>query len=857
MSVRVNNFDSIEAFQLSINFDPYLLDFDSLGRLNSDIGLTEGFFGLQEKHLGIIRLTFFDPFVSHVLPDSSILFDICFTAYGLPDEICPVNIADFPLPLEVISKEQVIPSTRQDARVNIQGGSELTLLTSTCKTGIDDSTGSLSVTVYGGNPPYFAIWQHTFNSGFSGGFGLDTFGETMVVNDLIEGRYRISITDEDGTRIQDSLNLRKANDLVYTTELIHPTCDNTLDGAIIIDSLQGGIVPPQFKWDDGHLFSQRRFDLMVGDYFITITDPLGCRTLDTFVLEANSIQATTDIFDETCLDAGDGKFSISVDGGQPFDSLGYEIIYNGDTLFGFSVSDSMLMVGEYKVQISDSIGCIKFVDVSIGTGLSFGVQDLIVDQVSCFGDSSASIFLRPATLTGNEILPYTFAWTGTDSATVDSSSILLHHLGIGSYTITVENAAIAGCTWDTTFLINQPPFMSVSTSNIVPASCVPDGDGQATIDILGGTPDGEGDYLVIWDNGSDSITGTNLNSGLHTVTVIDLEGCRATHEVDLPTTTPPLLIGSSVRDFRCDSMAIGSILTIFSSQFGIESYLWSTGETTSSIDGLLPGDYSCIVEDKNGCIDTFYFDAPSPEGPEISDLIVQNIQCFGDSNGRLDVVYDVGVGDIDRVEWNGSNGGDSLLNLRSGGYKVVIYDVNGCVDSAATTLVNPELLDMTFNISDDTSLLHTGAIEAEVTGGWSPYSFAWSPGAFIDSNYIDSLGAGTYYLKLTDAEGCMLQDSAVVGFVSGISQLKLGEDFNLSPNPTSSFLTFDWHLPSETMIDQIVIFNTQGKRQLVRNVMRNTGAIELDVTALTTGPYWFTIWERKQLRGISMFQKYD
>ena len=845
LSVQVNNFDSIEAFQLSINFDPYLLDFDSISQMNQRIGLNSSFFGLQERNVGIVRVTYFDPFNSHTLADSAVLFDICFTAYGMPGELCPVNLADFPLPLEFISQEQIIPFSRDDARVLVEGGDALSMITSACKTGLIDSSGSFSVSIYGGNPPYFAIWQHTFNGGFSGGFGLDTFGQTFTVSNLIEGRYRISITDEDGNRIRDSLNIRPASDLFYATIIEHPICDNTFDGSIRIDSIRGGIVPPQFKWNDGQLFTTERDELAVGDYFVTITDPLGCRQSDTFELVANSIQTNIMELDETCLDAADGQFRIEINGGQPFDSLGYLIFYDSSIFYGTTFADSFLARDRYELTIADSIGCEKQVSIDIGSGLSFGLDSLFIKPVTCFGDSSAAIFIRPRTLTGQAILPYNFSWSGIDTARIDSTFILLENLPKGSYSITVTNEAVPGCAWDTTINIPQPPFLVVETVSLVPASCEPGDDGQARINIFGGRPDGDGNYLVLWDNGSDSIVGIDLSAGPHEVLVIDVGGCQVRHAVEIPTTDPPVLIGSSIRDIKCDSTPIGSILTIFSSPFGIESYAWSTGATTPSIDSIGPGIYTCIVRDRNGCVDTFDFIAAPPPGPQITELTIQNITCFGDTNGRLDVNYELGMSPLDRIEWNGVVGPDSLIELRSGGYEVIIYDTEGCSDTAGTTLVEPEPIQLQFIITDDTANMGTGSIQADVSGGWPPYEFAWSPGNLPDDSLLVDLQPGDYFLELMDANGCIRSDTAAVGFISTVFNGMPPIAFSFYPNPVSSTLHITgYHGTNATTFD---MYNSAGEL-IHQDVLEESGLeYQIDLPNLVSGSYLIVLREANRL----------
>lgn len=836
MPVYVDNFVNIDAFQLSFNFDPYLLDFDSVANLNTDIGLTEGFFGLQETHLGIVRITFFDALMSHTVPDSSTLFELCFTAYGTPDELCPVNISNFPLPIEFISNLQNATNfSTRSAELDILPSDTLTGLVNSCHNVFPDTTGSLSISAYGGTPPYFVLWQHTFNANFSGGFSLNDEGDVQEIENLIEGRYRISITDNDGTRFRDSINLVRANTLNYVSTIEHPICDNTFEGSIEIDSLQGGIVPSQFKWSDGELFSRNRSGLTTGEYYLTITQPLGCRIIDTFTLSANSIIPAIDVANESCLDTADGGFTLSLMGGNPIDTLGYEIYYNNDTTFGFSLADTGLAIGQYNVLVRDSLGCEKEIDFEVRSGVSFGVDSLSLSPVRCFGDSTASIYLRPKNLSGDEVLPYTFSWTGTDSAVVDSQSIYLPNLPRGSYSIRVTNDAAPGCFWDTSFVFGHPPFLNVLTSNVVPASCDPGMDGEATISIFGGTPDGDGKYLILWPNGQDSTTATMLSADTITVRVIDAEGCQATHDVIVPSTPPPTLIGSSIRDIRCDSMPRGSILTIFSSPFGLESYAWSTGDSTSNIEDIRPGAYTCTVTDRNGCSAVFDFEAKVPNGPEITDFMIDNIQCHGDSNGRLEVSYIEGDNIIAGVSWNGFPGRDSLTNLPPGGYTGIVFDAAGCTDTVATTLLDPTPISISHTIIDDVDGQGIGSITSTPTGGWSPYQYSWIPDSLPNDSIVSNLVMGAYVLTVEDAQGCQKVDTVLVDEVSATVNISSKSAWTLFPNPTSSELTISPpHHIIEGQLD-ISVYDAQGKKMLSKQV--NTFPATIDVNILPSGSY--------------------
>ncbi|MBK9730695.1 MAG: SprB repeat-containing protein [Chitinophagaceae bacterium] len=53
-----------------------------------------------------------------------------------------------------------------------------------------------------------------------------------------------------------------------------------------------------------------------------------------------------------------------------------------------------------------------------------------------------------------------------------------------------------------------------------------------------------------------------------------------------------------------------------------------------------------------------------------------------------------------------------------------------------------------------------------VSGGNAPYSYNWSTQPPQFSSIVSGLSVGTYYVTVTDSNGCMLLDSVVVGRVT-------------------------------------------------------------------------------------------
>lgn len=94
-------------------------------------------------------------------------------------------------------------------------------------------------------------------------------------------------------------------------------------------------------------------------------------------------------------------------------------------------------------------------------------------------------------------------------------------------------------------------------------------------------------------------------------------------------------------------------------------------------------------------------------------------------------------------------------------YTVSGTDTNSCVGTASITVTVPALIN---TIGGSTTTICYGDTNGTATvtsiGGTTPYSYLWSNGDL--SATADSLVAGTYYVTVTDANGCTKQDTIVV-----------------------------------------------------------------------------------------------
>ncbi len=137
------------------------------------------------------------------------------------------------------------------------------------------------------------------------------------------------------------------------------------------------------------------------------------------------------------------------------------------------------------------------------------------------------------------------------------------------------------------------------------------------------------------------------------------------------------------------------------------------------------------------------------------DITTSQISCFGMHDGKISIKMSGGNPPYS-YQWNHtSEDTASFENLPKGLYRVKITDSNNCTLDTSILITEPSALSITLQnvvdlvYCDDTC---RGQALAVVSGGTSPYSYAWITGD--NTPYIDNLCAGEYLLWVTDDHGC-------------------------------------------------------------------------------------------------------
>ena len=243
------------------------------------------------------------------------------------------------------------------------------------------------------------------------------------------------------------------------------------------------------------------------------------------------------------------------------------------------------------------------------------------------------------------------------------------------------------------------------------------------------------------------------------MSVTDASSCIAV--TSEPVSEPDAIsIAFAVVDASCSGTCNGSISANVSGGVSPYSFLWSNGSTDSTISGLCGGTMNYLtVTDANGCV---FVDSSSVSEPTTLALVVSSVDatCNNVCNGSASANISGGTSPYS-YNWSNGDASANADSLCAGNYFVTASDANGCsaVDSASVS----EPIAILFSVTEiDASCngVCDGSVSVSATGGTSPYTY---------SGDGTNLCAGSYAVTVTDANGCIVSDSAAVSEPSAIS----------------------------------------------------------------------------------------
>ena len=289
-----------------------------------------------------------------------------------------------------------------------------------------------------------------------------------------------------------------------------------------------------------------------------------------------------------------------------------------------------------------------------------------------------------------------------------------------------------------------------------------------------------GDDVVVtndklFGNIDTSFSVTGLTSGMYTYTMTDSAGNTWIDTVMIGA-PDSFNISAVIVDASSSSATDGSIdLTVSGGTPGY-TFSWSNGATTEDIDSLMSGTYCVTVTDSIGCSDTacFFVDSSLVVGPMLVSSSVNDLSCFGDSSGSIDLTVTGGLPPYS-FAWSTGASTEDLFGLNGGTYTVTVTD-NDTASYIDSFVVNqPDEIVITGVITSPTSgSSNDGAIDVTVTGGVVPYGFLWSNAATTED--LSGISIGSYTLTVTDTSGCSAVKNFLVDTVASLSLVSVSGD---------------------------------------------------------------------------------
>ncbi|GEM_PF-4068788 len=251
-------------------------------------------------------------------------------------------------------------------------------------------------------------------------------------------------------------------------------------------------------------------------------------------------------------------------------------------------------------------------------------------------------------------------------------------------------------------------------------------------------------------------------------------GCAAEDSITINTELccPAVFITDVVSiDSRCDQATGSATIQVSGSDEGYY-FVWidSNGDTTSvtnQIEDVSPGVYTAFVRaDIDGCPieDSVSVAIGALEGPNVSLVSVSEATCES-SDGSAEIEVSGGLQPYS-FEWSDGSSDQNLSDALAGMYNVTVTDANGCDQTLAVEVgSNSGSLDVNLDPVDAACGEDDGSILATPTGGQAPFEYEWSDGSTSDE--ITDLSPGVYTVTVTDDNGCVAIESAVISDSDG------------------------------------------------------------------------------------------
>jgi hypothetical protein len=395
--------------------------------------------------------------------------------------IVPVNPGNFQVTVTDINacsasgSYQLLPQSALEASVSVVNVS--------C---FGDSSGSVTLTVSGAQPPYSFAWS-------SGESNASITGKPA-------GSYQVTITDDLGCSVVRSATITQPSPIQISTSEQDARCFATNTGSASV-VVSGGQQPYSYEWSNGSLDSFI-VNVSANTYTITVSDAANCTvTASVTINQLPLVSVIINTQPPLCHGQLSGSATAVPSGGTPDYSYNWSNGFNTPQIDGIGP-------GIYNVTVTDANGCDAIAGVLITSPPPILVS-LNVEATTCLDNTDGVI---RATVSGGQG-PLSLVWSN------GQTNPILSGIGPGTYSVTVSDAN--GCARSEQIELIPYPQPSCQIQLLNPI--IVGNDAALRVNLSSGTAP----FSMLWSTGETGNTIVGLDTGAYSVTITDANACRS------------------------------------------------------------------------------------------------------------------------------------------------------------------------------------------------------------------------------------------------------------------------------------------------------------------------------------------
>lgn len=648
--------------------------------------------------------------------------------------------------------------------------------------------GAVDINVTGGNSPYTYLWSNN--------------ATTQDISGLTSGTYTVNVTDLNSCT--DSMSFfvpSTATKLTgFSSVTKNVTCFNACDGEAKVVAA-GGAAPYTYLW------SNNVTDTIIsmacsGVYSVTIYDA----NSDSVVLSANIQQPAAILADTTNVTAespsgNDGAISISVTGGTPPYQFNWSNADTTQNIVG-------LATGNYSLTVTDANLCTGILTVFVpSSSVSQGIT-YFSNEFGTPGDVALMAIANSFPLV-NISAKGSSTWnlSGLPIDEFDTISFLNPANTVNGTFFNNSNLVIARAA-DTAYL-------NISANDLTAVGIVADAfnlGGVSAIKLNPGLKD-----LQFPITFGQQFTSTTIVDSIVDTTVLVFDSIRVKRI---------LTNISHVDAYGNLSIPSGNYNTIkqrtqiitIDSLWGYNFLGWqnipqfNTYDTSYQHRWFAKGEIFpvLVVESSDSASDITSVSFKIGNTLLANIASKSNISCNGACDGEATAMGISGAAPYN-FYWDAGTGNQTTAtatNLCQGTYTVTVVDNNS--DSVLTTvdILEPLVLVVTLNnTTTETDPGNNGAIDINVTGGTSPYTYNWSNTSQTTQD-VSNLAGGSYTVTVTDANGCTQTLNVTLPSTVGLAEISKNL-FTMFPNPAKQLVNLKFTKDGEHLISITDVLGNQ------------------------------------------------